>query len=548
MLRRLVEYPQGEAIGQVHLVDEERLLPDTATFSDLKPPSLTPEQSLLLLNMLPEDASTDDLGRNGPLLASATDAANAANPLAGAYQDRYARDSLESVAAVASVYPALDRATNLFWLQHLGRRDDPATHEQPWRTPHRIHEPARGGRTRLPGDDADMEAPSFSSVDATPLTILSTLRQLQLHPELGSELITHYTGETTYTYAEALAGQLELVRSWRRENAEGVIEAHAYSGTYKSFPFWKDSPIAYVHADGTLASPPVSTVEVVGYAYDAFAGAAALAEAHPELGLNADGLRAEAADIRAGLLEHYWLAERGHFALGTDRDPATGALRPLTPKASNMGRLLNGGILEGEEYRPYREAIVRTLFSPEMACPAGFLTLARDEVLFGPNRYHNGPPWIHDTEAIAQGIGATYPALAALAYQVVVRACREFHPEFLPATDEPNPKPNGWNVRMERPNVYGELIRPTVEKSPTPLQAWAVTAHVSAERQLRLMRTLGRTRATDKRDRAFEQDLLPSARAVFALPAAATRAGATDTVPGRARVAPTRPPRPGTHR
>lgn len=508
MERLLVTYRQGpQQAGWFFVGSGEEPILHTAVHSLLSPLNMSPEEALRELNGLPPDAPLSELGRDGPPLAAASGKANADNPLAGAYPDYYGRDSLWIARLTHEELPFLRSRTVRFWLERLGREEGTSEHEQPWRAPHRFHKPGSPLMPALPGADRDPEATSFGSLDATPMLAADAIDEVRLRPEVAFQRIDHYTGTASYTYAEAIDGMLALIRTWRSSNAEGLIESEAIAGVYKSFPFWKDSPYAYMHRTGELATPPVSSVEVVGYAYSAFAAAAELARNRPELGWNVDELQKEAESLRRTLFEHYWLPDRGYFALGTDRSGPDGAVRPLEVKASNMGHLLGSGILAGEEHRPYREAIVRSLLSADMLCPAGVCTLSWDELLFSPTRYHNGPAWVHEQMIIADGMAEHYPALALLLARAVERNVGRYYPEFLPASRNTQPAPSEWNVRVRMRNVYGETIEPTVEKSPQPLTGWAVAARKSADALIARLESEGRLVATHPEDRRLEEEL-----------------------------------------
>lgn len=522
MQRRRVDLrlPDGSTTW-AYLSDEERLLPETAQYRDLRPVGLNGDDAALLLARLPLGTPTSMLGTNGPLLASVADPNNAHNEGLGAYASHYLRDSVHAADAARVRFPHLSLRTTEFWLPWLGTKFDADTGEEPWRPPHRVHDPNDPAVPKLPGSDSDLEGPSFASVDAPPLLARALLRHLVQHPELADRVVRNHDGVTTYTWAQAAAGMLALIDRWRSSNPEGLIEAHAVSGTYASFPFWMDSPYAYFHKDGRLASPPASTIELLEYVDEALTLALRLAQLRPDLGWSASSLREQQETLRAGLLAYYWVPDGQHFARGTDREPGTGEVRRLKVRGSNMGRVL--GLLDGEHNRDYFEATVQHLFSPEMVGPAGFLTAASDEVLFSPERYHNGPAWPHDTFQVVEKLARRLPALAMAVCDVLVRMSRNYRMEFAPASDRPDPEPGRWNVRIERPNVHGKLIRPTVIKSPETVTAYAEGARIGAVTLRQQLLSTGRHAATNAPDRALEIALLPQARELLALPSGSGR-------------------------
>src|SRR5262249_5263289 len=91
-------------------------------------------------------------------------------------------------------------------------------------------------------------------------------------------------------------------------------------------------------------------------------------------------------------------ADRGppSFRIGVDRDPVTGAPRPLATHASNMGWLLGSRLLDRPELQDRREQIVELLFSDEFLADGGIRTLSSREARFRPRAYHNGNVWGFD--------------------------------------------------------------------------------------------------------------------------------------------------------
>ena len=150
---------------------------------------------------------------------------------------------------------------------------------------------------------------------------------------------------------------------------------------------WKDSWDSMSHADGTVANhtAPVASLEAQAVAYDALVE---VGELH-------------AADRLARSVEkHFWLGD--FYAIGVDRDPPTGAPRPLSTRASNMGWLLRSRLLDGREDRQRR--IVELLFSDEFLAESGVRTLSNREVRFRSRSYHNGTVWPHDNYLISLGL------------------------------------------------------------------------------------------------------------------------------------------------
>jgi glycogen debranching enzyme len=218
------------------------------------------------------------------------------------------------------------------------------------------------------------------------------------------------------------------------------------------------------HADGTVANHagPVASLEAQALAYDAL--------------VDVGELRAAGRLARA-VEEHFWLGD--FYAIGVDRDPATGAPRPLAARASNMGWLLRSRLLDGRDDRQRR--IVALLFSLELLAEAGVRTLSSQEARFRPRSYHNGTVWPHDNYLISLGLERRgfVDEAQELRRRIVsfCRATRRF-PEFVGggAPGEPLFSKrivdvyDAFNDRMNR-----------IEQPPQEIVAWTVTAMVAIE-------------------------------------------------------------------
>jgi glycogen debranching enzyme len=205
--------------------------------------------------------------------------------------------------------------------------------------------------------------------------------------------------------------------------------------------------------------------------------AARLAAAYPHAPWpgGGDELVATAQRLRRRLIDLCWVEEGRFFALGVDRDPG-GRLRPLAIRTSNMGRLLDSNILDGEEWRPYREAVVDHLFGEELLAPGGIRTLAAGSARYRPGSYHNGSVWPFDTRLIARGLARHgHSDLAAELDRRLVAACQQVrcYPEFV--------RGDGLDINrhvVEVEDAEGRANR--VEQPPQLFQAWTVAAYISA--------------------------------------------------------------------
>ena len=218
------------------------------------------------------------------------------------------------------------------------------------------------------------------------------------------------------------------------------------------------------HADGTVANhtAPVASLEAQALAYDALVE---VGELH-------------AADRLARSVEkHFWLGD--FYAIGVDRDPATGAPRPLSTRASNMGWLLRSRLLDGREDRQRR--IVELLFSDEFLAESGVRTLSNREVRFRSRSYHNGTVWPHDNYLISLGLEQRgFVDEAQELRRRLASFCRATHrfPEFV-GGGEPGDPPftkrivDVYDTVNDRPN--------RIEQPPQEIVCWTVAAMVAVE-------------------------------------------------------------------
>ncbi|HKA56928.1 MAG TPA: amylo-alpha-1,6-glucosidase [Candidatus Binatia bacterium] len=164
---------------------------------------------------------------------------------------------------------------------------------------------------------------------------------------------------------------------------------------------WKDSHDAVMHADGTLAEPPVALAEVQAYAYAARRGLARLAHrlAYPA---EAAAWEAQADRLRRQFQRDFWLPAEGTFALALD-----GRSQPCRVVSSNAGHCLFAGIASPAQARQ----VVSRLMRDDMFCGWGVRTLSARACRYNPMSYHNGSVWPHDNAMIAAGF-ARYGASA----------------------------------------------------------------------------------------------------------------------------------------
>ncbi|MCW2500535.1 MAG: Amylo-alpha6-glucosidase [Frankiales bacterium] len=276
----------------------------------------------------------------------------------------------------------LDPSVALGTLQTLadlqGVRVDPLTEEEPGRI---LHEVRAGldAAAALGGG-----ACYYGSVDATPLFVmlLGELRRWGLERAHVDALLPHAD--------RALA----WIEQHGDRDADGFVEYQRATDRGLVNQGWKDSFDAITFASGAFAEPPISLVEVQGYAYGAF-----LARAHFATEAGDDALARHWADRASALKQRFnevfWLPEHGYYALALDGDK-----RPVDALASNMGHCLWTGIVDEDK----AASVAEHLLGPQMFSGFGVRTLATNMGAYNPMSYHNGSVWPHDNALIAAGL------------------------------------------------------------------------------------------------------------------------------------------------
>ena len=388
----------------------------------------------------------EEVGQNGPLIAARATDANAGEAALRLFEIVYGRDSLVAAVFVGDLFPLLLEATVLYLARYQGQSYDQRREEEPGRIPHMIREP----------DPAEkLGYPYYGTIDATPHFISAAVQAIEARPAFETEIRPALDRAVAWLLRRLAGDELDLLSHYR-VNPNGIENQ-----------VWKDSWDSISHADGTIANhaAPVASLEVQALAYDALVE---VGELQP------------ADRLARAVEEHFWLGD--FYAIGVDRDPATGVPRPLATRASNMGWLLRSRLLDGREDRQRR--IVELLFSDEFLAESGIRTLSSREVRFRPRSYHNGSVWPHDNYVISLGLEQRgFVDEAQELRRRLARFCRATHrlPEFV-AGGEPGDTLFTRRVVDVYDTVNDRLNR--IEQPPQEIVCWAVTAMVALEQGL----------------------------------------------------------------
>src|SRR5581483_12229598 len=156
---------------------------------------------------------------------------------------------------------------------------------------------------------------------------------------------------------------------------------------------WKDSWDAVVHADGTLAHPPIALAEAQGYAYAARQRLAPVLERVGEARLAAR-LRRDARRLQQRFNREFWLENQDFYAMALDGDS-----RPVETPSTNPAHGLWSAIIDPER----APLLASRLMENDLFSGWGLRTLSAGSPRFNPIGYHLGSVWPHDNSIAAMG-------------------------------------------------------------------------------------------------------------------------------------------------
>lgn len=477
---------------------EERLVSIEKTIID---PPHRPLSPLKALQFLAGVSKPEDIGKNGPLLAARAFPEHRDQQELHLYEVVFGRDSLITSYFLLRQFPRLVRVTlhQLAELQGITRNED--SEEEPGKIVHEARSPEDPIAQQYSAQFG-WQWPFYGSVDATPFFILVLANYVNRHePHFLWEQYTDKAQKQRFFY-HALQAAVEWLLQKMRSNPEGLVESlrlNRRGGLANQC--WKDSPDGYHHSDGSLADQRqgVASIEVQAYTYDALLDAAELfrslfslprlpADEREQLHFLVGELGTYADRLRAVILHRFWIEDRrgGYFALGSDRDEQ-GNLRLLQVRASNMGHLLNSRLLDGSDamLQTKKEALVQTLWAPDLLHNGGIRTLSTQENRFRPTSYHNGSVWPWDTFYISLGLERQGFKRQAQdlrrRLKDVLRVTKRF-PEFISGAEGSSPILPTRRIRV-LDTRYG--FEHFVEQPPQEIQAWTVAAAVAMQDRIR---------------------------------------------------------------
>jgi glycogen debranching enzyme len=431
---------------------------------DLRDPETMPD-ALDQLCKLTGVERPEEIGLNGPAVAARVTEQNAGEEALRLFEVVFGRDSLTVALVVADLFPRLLETTVLYLAGIQGREFNELREEEPGRIAHEVRDVETDGQWGYP---------YYGAVDATPLFIRAAVRAIERRPEFAAEPVPGREASVRDSVEAALGWLLRRLA----EDELGLLSHHRTNPHGLENQVWKDSWDSMSHADGTICNhgAPVASVEAQAIAFDALIEAAAH-QPSPAALLEA------AARLESAVEEYLWVddPEGGFYAIGVDRDPRSGAPRPLETRASNMGWLLGSRLLDRPELSGRIQRIVDLLVSDEFLADGGIRTLSAREIRFRPRAYHNGNVWGCDNYLTSLGFAHRGFRDEAKEVQDRIAAfCRATHrlPEFV-AGGEPGSELIAKRIVDVFDSRNDRVSR--VEQPPQEIQGWTVAAMVAIE-------------------------------------------------------------------
>ncbi len=319
----------------------------------------------------------------------------------------FGRDSIIAAYQSLALNPRLAVETLRVLARYQGKQFNDWQDEEPGKI---LHEYRNGEMTRA----GEMPfGPYYGSVDATPLflILLGETFNWTADERLVRDLLPN-------VYAA-----LDWIDRYGDLDGDGFVEYRRRSPKGLINQGWKDSWDANMHADGTVAKPPIALIEVQGYVYEAKYRMASLLRAFGDAP-TADRLKRDAAELARRVEKAYWMSDKGYYAMALDAEK-----RPLQVVASNPGHLLFTRLLPKERAR----AITNRMMREDMFTGWGLRTMSQREKVFNPLSYHRGSVWPHDNSIIAHGMALNEfrePAIRILT--ALYQAALEFRDYRLP--------------------------------------------------------------------------------------------------------------------
>jgi glycogen debranching enzyme len=389
------------------------------------------------------------------------------------YSCLFGRDSLVISDLLFDVKPHLRLNVISALALDQGKVFDSQSEEEPGRIAHEVRTMDDPVAKQL-SEHGDWKFPYYGSVDAT----LIWMNQVHLAAKADPLVLDMPIGGIALWERFIAATQWVLNRL---VTPSGFIESSRANPKGIANQVWKDSGDSYMHANGAIArGVSTASVETVGESYDAIMAAVAIQEMKPSKNwpLSTTELRKVARHLQLSLIGYFWMGDS--FALGLERN-AAGEIVKFESLASNQGRLLDSGVLVGEEFSSYRNAIAQAMTDSSMLGESGLRTLSSAHASYRPGGYHTGSAWPFDGVLTARGLEKQGFIQESLLVQARIKKAIEScggYPEFFRGDWPDNDLINRFIQDVQFEDESGIRANTNrIAQPPQIIQGWTVAAY-----------------------------------------------------------------------
>ena len=354
-----------------------------------------------------------------------------------------------------------------------GKTFDSQSEEEPGRIAHEVRTMDDPVAKAL-SEHGDWKFPYYGSVDAT----LIWMNQVHLAAKADPLVLDMPIGGIALW--ERFIASTQWVLN-RLATPSGFIESSRANPKGIANQVWKDSGDSYMHANGAIArGDSTASVETVGESYDAIMAAVAIQQMKPSKNwpLSTTELSKVARHLQLSLIGYFWMGDS--FALGLERN-AAGEIVKFESMASNQGRLLDSGVLVGEEFSSYRTAIAQAMTDCSMLGESGLRTLSSAHASYRPGGYHTGSAWPFDGVLTARGLEKQGFIQESLLVQARIKKAIEScggYPEFFRGDWPDNDLINRFIQDVQFEDESGIRANTNrIAQPPQIIQGWTVAAY-----------------------------------------------------------------------
>jgi glycogen debranching enzyme len=323
------------------------------------------------------------------------------------YGALFGRDSITAALQTVAYEPQMAEQTIRLLAKYQGTKHDDWRDEEPGKILHELRQGELANLNEIP------QTPYYGSVDSTPLFLILVGEHANWTGDLGLfKDIQQHVERALHWIDNSGADPKGKYLSYASKSSKGLGNQG-----------WKDSGVSIMNADGSLATPPISLVEVQGYVYRAKLLIADLYERTGDKD-TAARLRAEAATLKQNFNRDFWLDDKQFYAIALQKQG-----RPADVISSNPGQALWTGIIDESR----AEKVVQHLMAEDMFSGWGIRTLSHKERRYNPIGYHLGTVWPHDNSIIAAGFRRYgFDKEAAQVVESIITASLSFEHSRLP--------------------------------------------------------------------------------------------------------------------